>query len=91
MEAQWPSAILRVRLSPFLPEEFFNGRLEGWGVLESFCLQKRSTITAEGYWERMSRQFTSPRSTVSMPATKTACDGRSASLVEASTVALRHN
>jgi anaerobic selenocysteine-containing dehydrogenase len=21
---------------PFLPEEFFNGRLEGWGVLESF-------------------------------------------------------
>jgi hypothetical protein len=45
----------------------------------------------KGHWERMSRQFTSPRSTVSMPATKTTCDGRSASLVEASTVALRQD
>jgi hypothetical protein len=45
----------------------------------------------KGHWERMSRQFTLPRSTVSMPATKTTCDGRSASLVEASTVALRQD
>jgi hypothetical protein len=37
----------------FLPEEFFNGRLEGWGVLESLVggLQKRSTIKAEGKWD----------------------------------------
>ncbi|MFC0242780.1 DUF3833 family protein [Rhodopseudomonas telluris] len=37
----------------FLPEEFFNGRLEGWGVLESLIggLQKRATITAEGKWD----------------------------------------
>jgi hypothetical protein len=37
----------------FLPEEFFNGQLEGWGVLESIVggLQKRSTIRAEGKWD----------------------------------------
>ncbi|MCG6203629.1 DUF3833 domain-containing protein [Rhodopseudomonas sp. HC1] len=37
----------------FLPEEFFNGRLEGWGVVESLIggLQKRSTIQAEGKWD----------------------------------------
>jgi hypothetical protein len=37
----------------FLPEEFFNGRLEGWGVLESLIggLQKRATISAEGKWD----------------------------------------
>jgi len=37
----------------FLPEEFFNGRLRGWGVLESLTggLQMRSTITAEGEWD----------------------------------------
>ena len=45
----------------FLPEEFFRGRLEGWGVLEGLAggLQKRSTITAEGkcsskMWSRSS-------------------------------------
>jgi len=37
----------------FLPEEFFRGRLEGWGGLEGLAggLQKRSTITAEGKWD----------------------------------------
>jgi hypothetical protein len=37
----------------FLPEEFFNGQLEGWGVLESPIggLQRRSTIKAEGKWD----------------------------------------
>lgn len=37
----------------FLPEEFFNGPLEGWGVVESLIggLQKRSTIEAEGSWD----------------------------------------
>jgi Protein of unknown function (DUF3833) len=37
----------------FLPEEFFDGRLEGWAVLESLVggLQKRATITAEGRWD----------------------------------------
>lgn len=41
----------------FLPEEFFNGRLEGWGVLESVIggLQKRSTITAEGKWDEQAQ------------------------------------
>jgi len=41
----------------FLPEEFFNGRLEGWGVLESLVggLQKRSTISAEGRWDAASQ------------------------------------
>lgn len=36
----------------FLPERFFDGRLEGWAVLESLLggLQKRATITAEGRW-----------------------------------------
>lgn len=35
-----------------LPEDFFNGRLEGWAVLESLTggLQRRATITAEGTW-----------------------------------------
>ena len=39
--------------SAFLPEEFFDGRLEGWAVLESLVggLQKRATITAEGRWD----------------------------------------
>lgn len=37
----------------FLPEQFFNGRLEGWAVLESLVggLQKRATIQAEGRWD----------------------------------------
>lgn len=37
----------------FLPERFFDGRLEGWAVLESLVggLQKRATITAEGRWD----------------------------------------
>jgi hypothetical protein len=37
----------------FLPEDFFNGRLEGWAVLESLTggLQKRATIAAEGKWD----------------------------------------
>jgi hypothetical protein len=41
----------------FLPEEFFNGRLEGWAVLESPVggLQKRSTITAEGVWDEQAQ------------------------------------
>lgn len=36
----------------FLPEEFFDGRLEGWGVIESLIggLQLRATIAAEGRW-----------------------------------------
>jgi hypothetical protein len=32
---------------PFLPEEFFNGRLEGWGVLESLAPAKRPLGTHE--------------------------------------------
>jgi hypothetical protein len=37
----------------FLPEEFFDGRLEGWAVLESLVgnLLKRATISAEGRWD----------------------------------------
>ncbi len=37
----------------FLPEQFFDGRLEGWAVLESLVggLQKRATIAAEGRWD----------------------------------------
>jgi hypothetical protein len=37
----------------FLPEEFFIGHLEGWGVLESLVgsLQRRSSIIAEGKWD----------------------------------------
>ncbi len=37
----------------FLPEEFFDGRLEGWGVMESLAggLQRRATIEAEGRWD----------------------------------------
>lgn len=37
----------------FLPEAFFNGRLEGWAVLESLTgtLQKRASITAQGQWD----------------------------------------
>lgn len=37
----------------FLPEEYFAGKLEGWGVLESLTggLQKRCTIKAEGSWD----------------------------------------
>lgn len=36
----------------FLPESFFNGRLEGWAVFESLLggLQRRATISAEGSW-----------------------------------------
>ena len=36
-----------------LPEVFFNGRCEGWGVLESLVggFQKRGTITAQGKWD----------------------------------------
>lgn len=36
----------------FKPEIYFNGRLEGWGVLESALggLQKRYAISAEGRW-----------------------------------------
>lgn len=34
----------------FTPEDFFNGQLEGWGVMESplGALQKRYTVRAEG-------------------------------------------
>ena len=34
----------------FRPEEFFDGRLEGWGVLEgpTGAVQKRFTVAAEG-------------------------------------------
>jgi hypothetical protein len=41
----------------FLPEEFFNGQLEGWGVLESLVggLQKRATIKAEGKWDEQAQ------------------------------------
>jgi hypothetical protein len=41
----------------FLPEDFFNGHLEGWGVLESLVggLQRRATITAEGKWNQQER------------------------------------
>ncbi|NEX00127.1 DUF3833 family protein, partial [Rhodopseudomonas sp. BR0G17] len=37
----------------FLPERFFNGKLEGWAVIESLFgrLQKRATIKAEGRWD----------------------------------------
>ncbi len=37
-------------LPEFLPEEFFNGKPEGWGVMESPMggLQKRATISGEG-------------------------------------------
>ena len=37
----------------FLPEEFLNGHLEGWGVLESVIgsLQKRFTVAAQGEWK----------------------------------------
>ena len=37
---------------PFLPEEFFSGKLEGWAVLESVVggLQRRAIISAEGSW-----------------------------------------
>lgn len=37
----------------FLPEQFFDGVLEGWAVLESLTggLQKRATIVAEGKWD----------------------------------------
>jgi hypothetical protein len=37
----------------FLPEEFFDGKVEGWAVLESPVggLQKRATIVAEGKWD----------------------------------------
>jgi hypothetical protein len=40
----------------FLPEEFFDGKLEGWAVLESLIggLQKRATIAAEGRWSHRS-------------------------------------
>lgn len=44
----------------FLPEEFFNGKLEGWGVMESTIsgLQKRATISAEGSWDPTSQTVT---------------------------------
>jgi hypothetical protein len=37
----------------FLPEDFLDGQLEGWAVLESPVggLQKRATIAAEGKWD----------------------------------------
>jgi hypothetical protein len=37
----------------FLPEDFLDGQLEGWVVLESPVggLQKRATIAAEGKWD----------------------------------------
>ena len=43
----------------FLPEEFFNGRLEGWAVIESLVggLQRRSTILAEGRWDAASQRI----------------------------------
>ena len=36
----------------FLPEDYFNGRLEAWGVIESLVggLQRRCSIEAEGRW-----------------------------------------
>jgi Protein of unknown function (DUF3833) len=44
----------------FLPEEFFAGRLEGWGVLESLVggLQKRCTIAAYGKWDASAQVVT---------------------------------
>ena len=77
--------------TPLLPEEFFNGRRRRLGCGKLGRLQKRSPITAKAIGERVSRQFTSPRSTRFDAGHQDACDGRSASLVEASTVALRHD
>lgn len=36
----------------FLPEVFFNGTLEGWGIIESLTggLQRRHTVKAAGVW-----------------------------------------
>lgn len=44
----------------FLPEEFFDGKLEGWAVLESPLggLQRRATIAAEGSWDVKSQIVT---------------------------------
>jgi hypothetical protein len=38
----------------FTPEEFFDGELVGWGVMESplGSLQKRYTVKAAGRWDR---------------------------------------
>ena len=37
----------------FAPEEFFDGALHGWGVMENplGSLQKRYTVKAEGRWD----------------------------------------
>jgi Protein of unknown function (DUF3833) len=39
----------------FLPEQFFNGKIEGWAVVEGLLggLQKRATITGEGHWDQV--------------------------------------
>lgn len=41
----------------FRPEEYFNGQLEGWGVVESLVggLQQRATIKAEGKWDEQAQ------------------------------------
>ncbi|BAT61855.1 hypothetical protein GJW-30_1_04417 [Variibacter gotjawalensis] len=41
----------------FLPETFFPGRLEGWGIIEGPMggLQKRFTIEAAGEWKEAAR------------------------------------
>ena len=38
---------------PFLPEQFFAGGLEGWGILETPFggLRKRYTVQGRGVWE----------------------------------------
>ena len=43
----------------FLPEQFFDGRLEGWAVFESLIggLQRRATIAAEGSWDNDGRKI----------------------------------
>ena len=47
-------------LPEFLPEGFFDGRLEGWAVMESLTggLQKRATIAAEGSWDAQTQTVT---------------------------------
>lgn len=59
----------------FLPEEFFAGDIEGWGVMERLTggLQKRFTIKAAGSWDRVAQ-------IVSFAETWTFDDGRSDTL-----------
>jgi hypothetical protein len=47
----------------YLPEEFFDGKVEGWAVLESPVggLQKRATIVAEGKRDAGVKPFASSR------------------------------